>query len=185
MFAKDMWKQSLPLLLTCGVGGILTGGLLGSMTDLFESIPGLIVVVPAIIALRGNISTAFGSRLGSAYHLGVIDANNLFNKELKENIIGSLILSFVVSGIVGLLAYASTILFFDVNPDLLKLFLIVVLAGVLSSLMLTMLTVSIIYVVFRQGLDPDNITGPALATFGDIVTMLCLFGSAFLLEVVW
>lgn len=185
MFAKDMWKQSLPLLLTCGVGGVLTGGLLGSMADLFESIPGLIVVVPAIIALRGNISTAFGSRLGSAYHLGVIDANNLFNKELKENIIGSLTLSFVVSGVVGILAYLSTLLFFNVQPDVVKLLLIVIVAGVLSSLMLTMLTVSIIYVVFRQGLDPDNITGPALATFGDIVTMLCLFGSAFLLEVVW
>jgi len=38
--------------------------------------------------------------------------------------------------------------------------------------------------VFKRGYDPDNITGPALATFGDVVTMLCIFGSAFMIEVV-
>ena len=64
MFAKEMVKQSLPLLIFCGLGGIVAGSTLGVMIDLLESIPGLIVVVPGIIALRGNISTAFGSRLG-------------------------------------------------------------------------------------------------------------------------
>jgi len=48
---------------------------------------------------------------------------------------------------------------------------------------LTMMTVVIIYTVFKRGYDPDNITGPALATFGDIVTMLCIFGSAIIVEV--
>ena len=112
MYAKEMVKQSLPLLIFCGLGGIVAGSTLGVMRDLLETIPGLIVVIPAIIAMRGNISTAFGSRLGSAYHLGVIDADNLWNDELKQNIIGSLILSFVVSIIVGILAYATTLLFF-------------------------------------------------------------------------
>ncbi|RLF31290.1 MAG: divalent cation transporter, partial [Thermoplasmata archaeon] len=61
---------------------------------------------------------------------------------------------------------------------------IVVLAGLISALILTLLTVSIIYIVFKRGYDPDNITGPALATFGDIVTTLCIFGSALLVEVI-
>ena len=56
-----------------------------------------------------------------------------------------------------------------------------VLAGTVSGIVLTFLTVFIIYLVFRQGYDPDNITGPALATFGDIVTMLAIFGSAIIL----
>ncbi len=183
MYAKEMVKQSLPLLIFCGLGGIVAGSTLGVMRDLLETIPGLIVVIPAIIAMRGNISTAFGSRLGSAYHLGVIDADNLWNDELKQNIIGSLILSFVVSIIVGILAYATTVLFFNINPDLVKLVAIVLLAGVVSAVILTLMTVVIIYAVFKRGYDPDNITGPALATFGDIVTMLCIFGSAIIMEV--
>jgi len=94
MYAKEMVKQSLPLVILCGLGAIIAGSTLGAMVDLFRSIPGLIVVIPAIIAMRGNISTALGSRLGSAYHLGIIDADNLWNKDLKENILGSLVLSF-------------------------------------------------------------------------------------------
>jgi len=182
MYAKEMVKQSLPLLIFCGLGGIVAGSTLGVMTDLLESIPGLIVVIPAIIAMRGNISTAFGSRLGSAYHLGVIDADNLWNEELKQNIIGSLVLSFFISIIVGVLAYVTTVFFFKINPDPVKLIVIVLIAGIVSAVILTLMTVVIIYAVFKRGYDPDNTTGPALATFGDIVTMFCIFGSAVLVE---
>jgi len=184
MYAKEMLKQSLPLLIFCGLGGIVAGSTLGVMTDILQSIPGLIVVIPAIIALRGNISTAFGSRLGSAYHLGIIDAENMWNDELKQNIIGSLVLSFLISIIIGILAYGTTILFFDIHPDPLKLISIVLLAGVISAIILTLMTIVIIFIVFKRGYDPDNITGPALATFGDIVTMFCIFGSALVVEVI-
>ena len=183
MYAKEMVKQSLPLIIFCGLGAIVAGSTLGVMTDLLNEIPGLIVIIPAIIALRGNISTAFGSRLGSAYHLGVIDADNLWNEELKQNIIGSLMLSFLVSIIIGILAYVSSILM-RVYPNPVKLILIVLIAGIISGIILTLLTIIIIYLVFKRGYDPDNITGPALATFGDIITMLCIFGSAVFVEVI-
>jgi mgtE-like transporter len=183
MYAKEMVKQSLPLIVFCGLGAIVAGITLGVMKDLLREIPGLIVVVPAIIDLRGNISTAFGSRLGSAYHLGIINADNLWNEELKQNILGSFILSFFVSIIIGILAYLTSLIL-GVYPDPLKLISIVLLAGVISAIILNLMTIVIIYLVFKRGYDPDNITGPALATFGDIVTMLCLFGSAFLVGVV-
>ncbi|KYK27257.1 hypothetical protein AYK20_08375 [Thermoplasmatales archaeon SG8-52-1] len=182
MYAKEMVKQSLPLIIFCGLGAIVAGSTLGVMSDLIREIPGLIVIIPAIIAMRGNISTAFGSRLGSAYHLGVIDADNLWNKELMQNIIGSLVLSFLVSIIIGILAYITS-LFLRVAPNPIKIILIVLIAGIISGLILTILTIGIVYLAFKRGYDPDNITGPALATFGDIVTMICIFGSAFLVEV--
>jgi len=183
MFAKEMVKQSLPLFILCGLGAVFAGSTFAGMTSIFQEIPGLIVVIPAIIALRGNISTAFGSRLGSAYHLGVIDAENLWNEELRQNIMGSLVLSFLVSIIVGVLAYVTSLLL-NVQPDPVKLITIVLLAGIISGVILTLLTIIIIYLVFRRGYDPDNITGPALATFGDIVTMFCIFGSAVLMEAI-
>ena len=183
MYAKAMLIQSLPLLIFCGLGGVVAGSTLSTMIDLIKTIPGLLVVIPAIIALRGNISTAFGSRLGSAYHLGIIDADNIWNRELKENIIGSLFLSFFISIIIGVLAYVISILL-NVYPDPLKLITIVIIAGVISSIILTLLTIIIIYIVFKRGYDPDNITGPALSTFGDIITMLCIFASAIFVEAI-
>jgi len=184
MFAKEMLMQSLPLLIFCGLGGIIAGSTLGLMIEILKNIPGLIVVIPAIIALRGNISTAFGSRLGSAYHLGIINEENMWNDELKQNIIGSLLLSLFVSIIVGVLAYFTTIILFGIYPDPLKIILIVLIAGVISALLLTIMTIIIIFIVFKRGYDPDNITGPALATFGDIVTMFCIFSSALFVEVI-
>ena len=174
---KEMIRQSLPLIVLCGLGGIVAGSTLSLMPDLFVKIPGLLVVIPAIIAMRGNISTALGSRLGSAYHLGIIDADNLWNDELKQNVLGSIILGFIVSLLIGILAYISSF-FMGINPDPVALISIVVIAGILSALILTLMTIIIIFLVFRRGWDPDNITGPALATFGDIVTMLCIFASA-------
>jgi mgtE-like transporter len=183
MFAKEMVKQSLPLLLFCGLGGIVAGSTLSVMSGLLRTIPGLIVVVPAIIALRGNISMAFGSRLGSAYHLGIIDAENMWNEELKQNIVGSLLLSFLMSVLIGILAYVTSLMF-RVYPDPLKMILIVVIAGSISALVLTFLTIMIIYLVFKRGYDPDNITGPALSTFGDVITMMCIFGGALFVEAI-
>lgn len=180
MFAKEVVKQSLPLLIICGLGGIITGNFLGAMIELFKEIPGLLVVIPAVIALRGNINTALGSRLGSAYHLGIIDAENMWNNELKQNILGSLLLSFLISLIIGILAYVSSIVL-QIYPNPLILISIVIIAGGLSGIILAFLTVIIIYVVFKRGYDPDNITGPALATFGDIITILCIFFSALLI----
>jgi mgtE-like transporter len=183
MYAKEMVKQSLPLIILCGLGAIVAGSTLSVMTDLIREIPGLIVVIPAIIALRGNISTAFGSRLGSAYHLGIIDADNLLNKELIQNIIGTLVLSFFVSIIIGILAYVTS-LFLNANPNPVKIIIIVLISGIISGLILTLLTIGIIYLAFKRGYDPDNITGPALATFGDIVTMICILGSAIIVEAI-
>lgn len=180
MFAKEMLKQSLPLVIICGIGGIITGNTLGAMINILKEIPGLIVVIPAVIALRGNINTALGSRLGSAYHLGIIDAENIWNFELKQNVIGSLVLSLLMSLIIGVLAYVTSIML-QVNPNPIKLISIVLLAGVLSGFILTFLTIFIIFIVFKRGYDPDNITGPALATFGDVFSMLCIFGSAILI----
>ena len=177
MYAKEMAKQSLPLIVLCGLGAIVAGSTLSLMTNLFERIPGLIVVIPAIIAMRGNISTALGSRLGSAYHLGVIDSDNLWNDELKQNVFGSIALGFIVSLIIGIFAYITSALM-GVNPNPMVIISIVVMAGILSALILTLMTIVIIFFVFKRGWDPDNITGPALATFGDIVTMICIFASA-------
>ena len=73
-------------------------------------------------------------------------------------------------------------LFFGVYPDPVKLIAIVLLAGVVSAVILTLLTIGIIFLVFKRGYDPDNITGPALATFGDVVTMVCIFGIAVFVE---
>ena len=69
---KHLLKQSLPMLIVCGIGEVYAGMVLCQMRGVLEILPGLIILVPAIIGMKGNIDTTLGSRLGSAIHMGVI-----------------------------------------------------------------------------------------------------------------
>jgi mgtE-like transporter len=137
-----------------------------------------LVLVPALIGLRGNINTTLGSRLGSAVHMGLISPKNFWNNEMKENFKASLYLSFVMSAIAGLLAYATTLAIGKSRVSMLKIVAIAVIAGSIAGIILALITVGIVFYTFKRGLDPDNVTGPSLATFGDIITLGCIFGVA-------
>src|SRR3954452_20007299 len=57
------------LLISSG-GDLLAGLTLGSIPGTLEALPGLLVLVPAAIGMRGNVFGALGSRLGTAAHTG-------------------------------------------------------------------------------------------------------------------
>ena len=179
MSIKNLIKQSLPLLILLGIAEMFTGGILSNMATMFKNTPGLIVIVPAIIGLRGNINGALGSRLGSAAHLGLIDVKKVFNKETKENVKASVVTSVGTALLLGFLGWlTSTALGYNANA--LILITVTLIAGTLAGLILALATVGIVIVAFKRGLDPDNITGPFLATFGDVVTVFCLLGAVIL-----
>ena len=101
-------REALPFELVCTIGGVFSGIILVRMVDEIEMIPGLIVLVPAILDMRGNISCTLGSRLGSAIHLGLISKIER-NPELINNVAGSLTLSLIMSIVLGILAHLFTI----------------------------------------------------------------------------
>jgi len=169
----------MPLLLGCGMAEIIVGSFFGQL-DL-EMLPGLIILVPAIIGLRGNISVALGSRLGSGFHLGVIDFSRSWKREVTENIKASLVLSSVMSSVIGIFAYGTCRLFGFPSMGVLYFVGIALMAGFVSGLALATLAILTVYVAFRRGYDPDNITGPVLATIGDVITIICIFGASLLM----
>lgn len=181
MVVKGVMRQSLPVLLLCGIGLVFAGALFGNSVHALDILPGLIVLIPALIGLRGNINTSLGSRLGSAAHMGLISSDNFWNQEMKENFKASIILSVMMSFLAGILAYVTTIAIGKSSAAMWKIVAIAVSAGTIAGVILAFLTLSIIMYAFKRGLDPDNITGPYLATFGDIITLACIFGMAFLI----
>ena len=149
MKVGDVLKQSLPLLLLCGIGEVFAGALFGNSKHALELFPGLIVLIPALIGLRGNINTTLGSRLGSAAHMGLISVKNFWNDEMKENIKASLILSVVMSFLAGLLAIVTTLAVGKSSVSMVKIIAIAVLAGSIAGVILAFITLSIILHAFR------------------------------------
>ncbi len=72
-------RQSLAATLVSSGGDLLAGLTLASLSDTLSLLPGLVVLVPAAIGMRGNIFGALGSRFGTAIHTGTFRLSRLRN----------------------------------------------------------------------------------------------------------
>ncbi len=168
-------KDALPILLITLIGSLVAGVVLGGMENSLEKIPGLIAVIPAMLDLRGNIYGAFGSRLSTGLHQGVIEVFSIRDKNIGNAVAVSLFNSSLVSVFLGLIAWGflSALGLFVIS--LFKLVLITFLAGVFSGLVLTFGVLLAVFFSYRWGLDPDNVVGPVVTITGDVFSILILF----------
>lgn len=182
MERKKVLLETLPVLFLCALGGALSGFILGGMVDVLRMIPGLIALIPALIDMRGNISSTMGSRMGSAYHLGIVE-HGLSSKVTMENLKSSWALSLFIGAILPLLFWATSLfLAFNIGMKvLITLTIISILTGISSGFILSLGTYFIVMIAIKLKIDPDNITGPLLTTIGDVLTLLILFFFAYLI----
>ena len=171
-------REALPFELMATVGGVIAGVIFSGMTSELEMIPGLIVIYPGVLGLRGNISSTLGSRLGSAIHMGLITDIDRNNPELTNNISGSLLLGFFMAILLGFLGHFVTLALGFESAGAFKLILICVISALTSGVILSFVAVLLAIGMFRFGFDPDNVVTPSIATIGDIVSMFMLFLSA-------
>lgn len=172
----DMVKQSLPFLIICGIGEVFAGTLFGYMKDLFIEYPGLIIILPAVIGMRGNIVTTMGSRLGSSIHLGVIDPRNVMsNPETHENIYATLVLSTVMAIITAVVAFSTSVSAGVETIGLPALVIVTLLSSLIAGFILVAITIGIMVLSFSRGLNPDNVTAPILTTVGDIISIITIY----------
>jgi len=165
-------------LLISSVGDILAGITLGSMTNTLELLPGLMILIPPAIGMRGNIFGALGSRLGTSMHVGTFEHSLRKGSILRQNMEASLILTMTISFLMGVLAkIVSSAL--GVNSISLEQFIFIsVFGGVLAGFVLLVVNVIVANIGFRRNWDIDNISAPLITAAGDIVTLPMLFLAA-------
>src|SRR5256884_8698028 len=98
-------------LLLSSAGDLIAGLTLGSITGTLESLPGLLVLVPAAIGMRGNVFGALGSRLGTAVHTGTFRMSTRRDTLVGQNLAVSISLSLSVSLVLAILAKAISVAF--------------------------------------------------------------------------
>jgi len=172
---RSIFFQQVVILSACALLDLTAGSVLEHMRHSLEALPGLIILVPPLIDMRGNIGCALGSRLGTALHLGTIKPRLAITHELKINVLSAIIVSVLASFAVGILSFTIGVLANQaVGPPYIFVF-IALFAGILSGLILIPITVIITTVAYRRRWDPDNVTAPLMTTLGDIVAILCIF----------
>jgi mgtE-like transporter len=160
------------------VGELFAGAILGKMHERLDLIPGLIILVPAVMGLRGNIGAALASRISSSLHLGLVSKKFSFNKFNLSNIGAGFSLSLAVSIIIGLTARLACQIFGLPSIPLVNLLLIAIIASAMASLVLIPFTVTLTYFAFNRNLDPDNVVAPIIGMIGDVVTVAVVFIAA-------
>ena len=98
--------QGLGALGLSSVGDLAAGLTLGSITHTLDTLPGLLVLVPAAIGMRGNVFGALGSRLGTLIHTGDYRLSRRVDTPVGQNVAVALLLSISMSAALACLAKA-------------------------------------------------------------------------------
>lgn len=154
------------------VGGLVAGTIIAGYKDQLILLPGMLILLPGFLEMRGNISGSLASRISSGLFLGVIHKNKLNSKIVRGNMLASFILSLFVSASLGILAFLFNYFVFDShNP---KIIILPILAGVLATIIEVPLTLWATFYLFRKKHDPNNIMGPFVTTTGDVTSVVSL-----------
>lgn len=132
--------------------------------------------------MRGNIFGSFASRLSTSLHIGLISPEFEFSEDLNSNIFSSFVLTLVLSIFLGIVAKIFCILLHYQSMELIDFILICTIAGIISNLIMLPITMFISFKSFEHGWDPDNITSPIIAAFGDLFTLPAIIASIFILK---
>ena len=151
---KSILKEGLIALLICAIGDLIAGIILGKMTFFLETFPGLLVMIPGAIGMRGNIFGSFASRLSTNLHIGIISPKFERSEELNHNIFSSFVLTLVLSLFLGIVANLMCLLLHYPAMSLIDFILISVIAGVISNLIMLPITMFISFKSFQHGWDP-------------------------------
>lgn len=172
-------RQSFSALLVSSGGDLLAGVMLGSILSTLEELPGLLVLIPAAIGMRGNIFGALGSRLGTSILTGTFALSRRRSTVVGQNLLSAVTLTFVVSLALAALAKSIALAFHLSSISLLDLVVISMVGGVISSAVVLGITLAVAAASARKGWDMDSVAAPLITAAGDMVTLPSLFLATF------
>jgi mgtE-like transporter len=173
-------RQSLVALSLNSTTSLVAGAMLGSITATFAKLPGLLVLVPAAIGLRGNIFGTFGNRISTTIHAGTFRMSTRPETVLGQNVLAASALTLVMSVVLAVLAKAVAVaLGLSDTVSILTLAVISVFGGVLASVVVLAATLGLSGGAVRYGWDLDNVNAPLVSTLGDVVTLPALWVATF------
>ena len=172
---RRTFRQGLVALVLSTVAGFVAGLILAHITGTLEELPGLFILIPAAVGMRGVISGTTGARLGTAIAAGLFDVSWRRDGALRQNATVGLVLTLASSLYVAVLGRLSALVFGEPSIPLPDLITISVVGGTLGALLVLVATIVLAIVSFRRGYDLDAVGTPLITAIGDMVTLPSLF----------
>ncbi len=171
MDARDV-KEILPVEIASITVGLIAGTMLSFAVGNIYLIPGLLILLPGFLEMRGNISGSLSARLSAGLLLGAIKPKIGRSKIMIGNIVASFALVVMVSLLLGAISYFASSFLFGISDA--KIILISVMAALLSNIIEIPVAIYATFWLFRRGHDPNNTMGPYITAMGDVLSILSL-----------
>lgn len=164
--------------LVAGFGMVGAGAVLEIVKNwkVFLDVPEMMILVPPLLGLKGNLEMTLASRLSTQANLGRMDSAS----EQWKMIYGNISLIQAQALLVGLLAALFAIVLgwvpegkFSVTHGLLMAASSVLTAGI-ASFVLGVVMVGVVVLSRRFRINPDNVATPIAASLGDLTTISLL-----------
>ena len=177
-------RQSLVALGFSSLTAVVAGGFLAAMTGTLEQYPGLLVLVPAAIGMRGNIFGALGSRLATSIHAGTFRMSRRPETLVMQNVFASGLLSLITAVALALLTkILSPIFGLESVVSIADLLVLSTIGALLSYVVLIAVTLALAARSAARGWDLDDVNAPLVSAVGDVVTLPALLVASLLLEI--
>jgi mgtE-like transporter len=164
------------------VAGFIAGLTLSGIGDTLTSLPGLIILIPAAVGMRGTIFGAIGARLGTTNAAGTFEVS--FDKDgvLYQNVYVAVVTTFGSALWLAVLAKVAASAFGQPSISIWSLITISVVGGALGSIFILLVTVGLSILSYRRGWDLDSVSTPMVTALGDMVTLPTLYLATFLVH---
>jgi mgtE-like transporter len=173
--AVEAYREALPALVASLVGGLVAGVVLGGMRAELRAVPGLLVLVPALLATRGNVYGSLGARIATALHQGLVEPRiSAGDRRLRAAATAALANGILASSFASVVVFAVLTLLDARVASLLTLLGVALVAGLLSGVALTVVVITVVFAGYRRGRNPDTLVGPIVTTTGDVFGVLFL-----------
>lgn len=175
-------RQGLVALVLSTLAGFVAGLTLASITGTLSLLPGLLVLIPASVGMRGTIFGAVGARLGTGTHAGLFEATMRRGGILRRNTDVAIITTLSSSLYLAALARLASAAFGETSISFWDLVTISVVGGFLGSLVILAVTISLAVLSYRRGWDLDAVATPMVTALGDMATLPTLFLATFIVR---
>ncbi len=174
--ARSIVATMFPLLVVLSILEMASGYVLESLAETYLENPTLLILVPVMIGMGGNLGAILSSRLSTRLHLGTLSFDPRA-PVLWSNIVAIILLAVTVFTALGIAAWIVGVTVAE--PMAFGTLLVVaIVSGLLLAGVAIVLSISATWISYHRGVDPDDVTIPVVTNVCDILGVVILSGVA-------
>lgn len=172
-------KETFPSEAVSILGDILAGIILSSLILSFDSFLALILMIPALLSLRGNLSGPFIARTSRDLIIG-----NFNKRTWIENISATFALAIITAFLIGIFSLILNLFIFNLKTLSIVQYLEIPIISIIMTLLISIpCSTGLNHFAFKRGLNPNNVVNPVMTAVDDFFTVFCFFLTIIMLGV--